>query len=107
MTRTGSREPGKKHAQKLDNVRVAEGAHQLAFPHELCRSLVDSGPWDLGSIQEEIVDLFGGADGSRHGHFLHAAVGSCADCGTSEPYVGEHERPKVCVTPKKFSHFCA
>ena len=62
------------HAEKLDDVRVAEGAHYLAFFHEL--------RLNEGRVQETVVDLFGGADGSRHGHLLHAAVGSCADCGT-------------------------
>ena len=80
------------HAQKLDDVRVAEGAHQLTFPHELGGRLADLGRRDLGAVQEHFVDLFGGADGSRHGHLLHAAVGSCADSDTSEPYVGEQER---------------
>ena len=90
-------------AQKLDDVRVAEGAHQLAFPHELGRGLADCCDRDLGCIQEEIVDLFGGADGSRHSHLLHAAVGSCADCGTSEPYVGEQERLQLWIVAKKAS----
>ena len=71
---------------------MAEGADDLAFPHELGRRLANVILSDLGRVYEEIVDLFGGADGSRHGHLLHAAVGSCADCGTSEAYVGEHKR---------------
>ena len=76
MTRAGSRELGKKHyAKKLDDVRVAERAHYLAFFHELRRN--------EGRVQEKVVDLFGGADGSGHGHLLHAAVGSCADSNTS------------------------
>ena len=83
-------------AKKLDDVRVAEGAHQLAFLRELGR--------DQSRVQEDVVNLFGGADGSRHGHLLDAAVGSCADCGTSEPYVCEHERLQLRVVTKILRH---
>ena len=69
--------------QKLNDVRVAEGAHQLTFPHELGRGSSNLGRGDLGAIQKDVVDLFGGADGSRHGRLLHAAVGSGADSDTS------------------------
>ena len=71
------------HAEKLDDVRVAERAHYSAFLHELRCGLADSGGRNVCRIQEKVVDLFGGADGSGHDHLLHAAVGSCADCGTS------------------------
>ena len=80
------------HAQKLDDVRVAEGDHQLAFPHELGGRFADLGDRDLGAVKEHFMDLFGRADGSRHGYLLHATVGSCANSESSEPYVGEQER---------------
>ena len=38
------------HAEKLDDVRVAEGAHYSAFFHELRRN--------EGRVQEKVVDLF-------------------------------------------------
>ena len=47
------------------------------------------------------MDFFGGADGSRHGHLLHAAVGSGADSDASESHVGEDERPQLRILGEK------
>ena len=83
-------------AQKLDDVRVAEGAHKLTFPHELGRSLGFSQKW---------VDGFGGG-AHRNDHLLHFAVGSATDIGASELDVGENERPQPwMIAEKLFSHF--
>ena len=84
------------HAQELYDVRVAEGAHQLTFPHKLGRRLVDFVIKNLGAVLEDVVDLFS-RGAYRYGHLLHAAVGSSADSSASEPYVGEHERPQFRV----------
>ena len=92
------------HAQELDDVRVAEGAHQLTFPHELGRRFLDGCGRDLGQVLEEFVYLFSGADGSRYGHLLHAAVGSGTDSSASEPHVGEQERPQLRVAKKISRH---
>ena len=95
------------HAQELDDVRVAEGAHQLTFPHELGRRFLDGGGRDLGRVLQEVMYPFSGADGSRYGHLLHAAVGSGTDSSASEPHVGEQERPQLRVVTKKISsHYC-
>ncbi|CAI8052109.1 hypothetical protein GBAR_LOCUS28525, partial [Geodia barretti] len=40
-------------------------------------------------------------DGSRHGHLLHAAVGSGADSDASESHVGEDERPQLWILGEK------
>ena len=47
------------------------------------------------------MDLLGGADGSRHGHLLHAAVGSGADSDAGGSQVGEHERPQLRILAKE------
>ena len=88
-------------AQKLDDVRVAEGAHQLTFPHELGCGSADSAARDLSRVMEEVVDLFGCADGSRYGHLLHGAIGSGADFVSDLSYVGEHERSQLRIFRKK------
>ena len=67
---------------------MAEGAHQLTFPHKLGRRLVDFAIKNLGAVQEDVVDLFSGG-AYRYRHLLHAAVGSSADSSASEPHVGE------------------
>ena len=66
-------------AQKLDDVRVSEGAHQLAFSHKTDGCFFYIGGRYLGVVSKEIVDSFGGADGSSYDYFLHAAVGSGTD----------------------------
>ena len=103
MTRAGSREPGKKAiAQKLDDVRVACGAHQLALSHELGRGL---GQLIRPSMQDG-VDCFGGGFHGKD-HLLHLAIGPAANGSTSELDVGENERPQLgMVAEKIFLHFC-
>ena len=103
MTRAGSREPGKNVTPRncSYDVWVAEGAHQLTFPHELGSCSADLSRWDLGAVQEYVVDLFGGADGSRHGHLLHGTIRSCTDFDTGRSDVGEHERPQLGVLGEK------
>ena len=92
------------HAQELHDVRVAEGAHQLTFPHKLDRRFVDFVIRNLGAVLEDVVDLFSGG-AYRYRHLLHAAVGSSTDSSASEPHVGEHERPQPRVVTKKiFRH---
>ena len=94
--------PGKEgDAQKFDDIRVAEGAHKLTFPHELGRGSADLGRGDLGAVQEDVVDLLCGADGSRHGYLLHAAIGSGADSDASESHVREDERPQLRILGEK------
>ena len=51
------------HAQKLDDVRVAEGAHQLTLSHELARRFLDAFARHLSRVLEKVVDLLGGAHG--------------------------------------------
>ena len=83
-------------AQKLDDVRVAEGAHKLTFPHELGRSL---------GFSQKNVDGFGGG-AHRNDNLLHFAIGPAADFGASELDVGENERPQPwMIAEKLFSHF--
>ena len=61
------------HAKKLDNVRVAEGIHQLTLPHKLARFFIDALAWHL-SVLEKVVDLLGSAHGSGNSNLLHTAV---------------------------------
>ena len=84
-------------AQKLDDVRVVEGAHQLTFSHELRRGLgVPYIPF-----LEEGVHCFGGANGSRYHHFFHSAVSLTADYGSSKLDVGENEGPQPWMVAEK------
>ena len=78
-------------AQKLDDVRMAEGAHQLALPHELvrCLGLILDRPV---ALLQEGVDGFGGG-GHRESHLVHSAIGPATDPGPSELNVRENERP--------------
>ena len=86
-------------AQKLDDVRVAYGAHQLALSHERLGQLVRP------SMQDG-VDCFGGGFHGK-GHLLHLAIGPAANGSTSELDVGENERPQLgMVAEKIFLHFC-
>ena len=89
-------------AQKLDDVRVAYGAHQLALSHELGRGL---GQLVRPSMQDG-VDCFGGGFHGKD-HLLHLAISPAANCSTSELDVGENERPQLgMVAEKNFLHFC-
>ena len=83
-------------SQKLDDVLVAEGVHQLTFLHEFGRG--------LGFLQEG-VDCF--CCGShRNDYLLHFTVGPATYSGTSELDVGENEGPQFrMVAEKIFSHF--
>ena len=63
-------------AQKLDDVRVAEGAHKLSFIHDLRPTRQMS---SAGTPVECTMELFRGTDGSRHGHFAYSAEGSSAN----------------------------
>ena len=65
----------------------------MTFSHELGRRLVDLGHRDFGTIQEDIVEIFDGADVSWNGHLLQAAVGFSSDSDTSESHVEE----KLCA----------
>ena len=83
---------------------MAEGAHQLALPDKLVRRLADLGSGDLGKVHKHFVDPFYGADGSRHHHFLHAAVGSRAYSDASEPYIRQQEGLQLRIFTKRVSH---
>ena len=89
------------NAQKLDDVRVAEGAHQLALPHELARRLLDALARYLIRVQEEFVDLLCGAHCSRNGYFLYAAIRASPDCRARGSGVREKERAKVGMIVEK------
>ena len=82
------------HAQELDDVRVAEGAHQLTLSHELARRFLDAFARHLSRVLEKVVDLLGGAHGSRNGHLLHAAVRTRPDSRARRSSGGEKERTK-------------
>ena len=91
-------------AKKLDDVRVAEGTHKLAFPHELGRGLRQFGGRCIPFLQEGVYSFGGGAH--RNDHFFHFAVGSAADSGSSQLDVGENEGPQPwMIAEKLFSHF--
>ena len=83
---------------------MAECAHQSTFSYKLrCRS-TDNDSRDLDSVMEKVVDLFSGADGSRYGLFLNAAVGSSTDSSASESYIREYERPQLRIVSKICVH---
>ena len=85
-------------AQKLDDVRVSYGAHQLALSHELGRRLGQP------SLQD-CVDGFGGGSHGK-GHLVHLAIGPFANGSASELDIGENERPQFgMVTEKILLHF--
>ena len=100
----GQSRAGKKgDAQKLNDVRVAEGAHQLALPHELVRGLGQILDRPVALLQEG-VNGFGGG-GHRESHLVHSAIGPSSDPGASELNVRENERPQPgMVAEKTFSH---
>ena len=56
--RRQSRAGKEAHAQELDDVRVAEGAHQLTFPNELGDGSTDFGRIDFGTVEEYFMDFF-------------------------------------------------
>ena len=81
-------------AQKLDDVRVEECAHQLALTHELTRGLGQT------SLQDG-VDGFGGG-----GHRENYAIGPATNVDPSKLNVRENKRPQPGVVAEKiFSHF--
>ena len=82
-------------AQKLDDVRVAEGAHKPAFTHELrfyylAPDSADAVRGNACGVHDEeiVVELFRDTDGSRHGHFPYSAEGSAADLDASLSHIG-------------------
>ena len=78
---------------------MAEGAHQLTFPHEFGRGLRQFGVISL----QKGVDCFG-CGSHRNDHLLYFSVGSSTDSATSELDVGENERPQPrMVAEKSFS----
>ena len=85
------------HAQELDDVRVAEGAHQPALSHELCRRFLDAFTRHFSRILEKVMNLLGGAHGSQNIHLLHATVRSRPDSRARGLSGGEKERTKVGV----------
>ena len=85
------------HAQKLDDVRVAEGAHQLTLSHELRRRFLDAFVRRLFRVLEKVVHLLGSAHGSGNGHLLHAAVRARPDTPARGSSGGEKERTEVGV----------
>ena len=93
-------------AQKLDDVRVAEGAHKLTFSHELGRCFrLFASRSPLSPLQEGVDCFRCGAD--TNDHLLHFSVGSAADFVTSELDAGENERPQPgMIAEKLFSHTC-
>ena len=92
------------NAQKLDNVRVADCAHQLALPHELARGLGQILDRPVTFLQVG-VDGFGGG-GHRESHLVHSAIGPAADPGPRELNVRENKRSQPgMVAEKTFSHF--
>ena len=54
------------HSQKLHDIGMVEGAHQLQFFRELSR--------DFGTVNQKVVDSLGSST-ERYGHLLDAAVG--------------------------------
>ena len=98
--RRQSRSLEEAHSQKLDNVRVAEGAHQLTFLYKLGRRPTNFILRDLGTVLEDVVDLFSSST-YRYRHLVDAAVGSGADSSASERDIGEDERPQLRIVTKK------
>ena len=91
-------------AQKLDDVRVAEGAHKLTFSHELGDGFGQFGSRCTIPFLQDGVDGFGGG-AHRNDYLFHFAVGSAADSGSSQLDVGENERPQPrMIAEKLFSH---
>ncbi|CAI8020823.1 hypothetical protein GBAR_LOCUS12416, partial [Geodia barretti] len=83
------------HAKELDDVRVAEGAHQLTLSRELLPRFLDAFARHLPRVLEKVVDLLGGAHGSWNCHLLHAAVRASPDGPARGSSGGEEERTKV------------
>ena len=93
-------------SEKLDDVRVAEGAHQLTLPHKLARCLFDALARDLPRVQEEVVDLLCGARCSRNGYLYYTAVRAIPDSFTRCCGVGEKERAEIGMIDKKILRTC-
>ena len=89
-------------AQKLDDDRVAEGAHQLALPHELARGLGQILDRSV-AVPQEGVHGFGGY-GHRESNLVHSAIGPSADPGPIDLNVRENERLQLPMVAEKTSH---
>ena len=87
-------------SQKLDDVRVEEGAHQLALLYKANGGFFDVLLVELGVVLEEVVHLFHGADSSPYLDLIHAAVGSGPYLGASKLYmvVGDQEWRELGIT---------
>ena len=72
--RRHSRARQEAYAKELDDVWVAEGAHQLTFSHELARCFLYAFARHLGGVLEEVVYFLSGTHGSRYGYFLYATI---------------------------------
>ena len=88
-------------SKKLDDVRVAEGAHQLTLLHELARSFLDALARDLLRVQENFVDLLCGAHCSRNGYLYYAAVRAISDSFARGCGIREKERAEVGMIGKR------
>ena len=85
-------------AQKLDDVRVEECAHQLALTHELTRGLGQTSLHDG-------EDGFGGG-GHRENYLVNCAIGPATNVDPSKLNVRENKRPQPGVVAGKiFSNF--
>ena len=85
---------------------MTEGAHQLAFLHELSHRLADFPFGNLRAVEKDLVDPFSCADGPGYGDLVDAAVGSSAYSSASESHVREHERSQLRVLTEKIgSHY--
>ena len=93
------REPGKKVTPRNWTIRVVEGAHQLALPHELAHGLGQILDCPAALLQEG-VDGFGGG-GHRESHLVHSAIGPSADHGPSELNVRENGRLQFGMAAEK------
>ena len=91
-------------AQKLDDVRVAEGAHKLTFPHELGDGFGQfCSRCPIPFLQEGVDGFSGGAH--RNDNLFHFAVGPATDFDASELDVGENKRSQAwMIAEKLFSH---
>ena len=92
-------------AQKLDDVRVAYGAHQLALSHELGHGLGQLVRRAVVSFLQDGEECFGGGSHGK-GHLFNPTVRPTSDSGASELDVGENERPQLgMVAEKIFLHY--
>ena len=98
---TSARAGQEANAQELDDVRVAEGAHQLTLSHELARRPLDPFRRRSSGVLEEVVYFLGGAHGSGYGHLLHATIGTRPYRGARGPSVGQQKRAQLRMATKK------